>query len=94
MFPDVKSVRHLKDYQLELVFEDGVQGVIDFADWIVGKGGVFKPLEDKAFFVRVSVNRDIGTIVWPNDVDFDPEVLYSRITGKPIPGTNAGVSAA
>jgi hypothetical protein len=28
----------------------------------------------------------IGTIVWLYDVDFDPEVLYSHITGQPIPG--------
>jgi hypothetical protein len=84
MFPDVKSVRYLGDYQLELVFADGVNGRIDFAPWVVGRGGVFAPLEDKAFFARVSVNAELGTIVWPNDVDFDPEVLYSYITGQPI----------
>jgi hypothetical protein len=86
MFPDVKSVRCIRDYQLELTFADGVGGRIDFAPWIVGQGGVFAPLEDKDFFAKVSVNADIGTIVWPNEVDFDPEVLYSHVTGKPIPG--------
>jgi hypothetical protein len=86
MFPDVKSVRYLHDYQLELTFADGVNGRIDFAPWIVGQGGVFAPLEDKNFFAQVSVNVDIGTIVWPNDVDFDPEVLYSHVTGRQIPG--------
>ena len=84
MFPDVQSVRYLGDYQLELIFTDGVSGRIDLASSIVGRGGVFAPLENKDFFARVSVNADIGTIVWPNDVDFDPEVLYSQITGKPI----------
>jgi len=86
MFPDVKSVRYLHDYQLEMTFADGVSGRIDFAPWIVGQDGVFAPLEDKSYFARVEVNADIGTIVWPNGVDFDPEVLYSHVTGKPIPG--------
>ncbi|MDP9172542.1 MAG: DUF2442 domain-containing protein [Planctomycetota bacterium] len=86
MFLDVKSVRYLHDYLLELTFTDAFTGRIDFTSWIVGKGGVFLPLEDKNFFAQVSVNADIGTIVWPNDVDFDPEVLYSHITGQPIPG--------
>jgi hypothetical protein len=86
MFPDVKSVRYLGDYRLELTFADGVTGPIDLAAWIVGRGGIFAPLENKEFFSQVSVNPDIGTIVWPNDVDLDPEVLYSQITGQPIPG--------
>jgi hypothetical protein len=85
MFPDVTSVRYLHDYLLELTFADGVTGRLDFASWIVGQGGVLAPLEDKAYFAQASVNADIGTIVWPNDVDFDPEVLYSHITGQPIP---------
>jgi hypothetical protein len=85
-FPDVKSVRYLGDYRLELTFADGVTGPIDLGSSIVGQGGVFEPLQNKDFFARVSVNPDIGTIVWPNDVDWDPEVLYSQITGLPIPG--------
>ncbi len=92
MFPDVKSVRYLHDYELELTFADGVIGQIDFTTWIIGQGGVFKPLEDETYFAKVQVNPDLGTIVWPNDVDFDPEVLYSQITGKPIPSTATSVA--
>jgi Protein of unknown function (DUF2442) len=94
MFPDVKAVRYLHDYELELTFEDGVTGQINFASWIIGQGGVFAPLEDKTYFAQVQINADIGTIVWPNDVDFDPEVLYSRITGKLIPFAGSGVAGA
>jgi hypothetical protein len=84
MFPDVKSVRYLRDHLLELTFADGTSGIVDFDPWIIGKGGVFTMLEDKAYFARVSVNDDIGTIVWPNGADFDPDVLYSHLTGKQL----------
>jgi hypothetical protein len=93
MLPDVKSVRYLRDYKLELTFTDGVCGRIDFAPWILGQGGVFLPLEEKAFFSKVAVNSELGTIVWPNDVDIDPEVLYSHITGKPIPDSATNVAS-
>jgi len=46
---------------------------------------MFAPLEDRAYFAGVQVNDDICTSVWPNDVDFDPEVLYRLVIGKPIP---------
>jgi hypothetical protein len=88
----VKSVRYLHDHQLELTFADGVTGQIDFASWIIGQGGLFTLLEDKTYFAQVQVNPEIGTIIWPNDVDFDPEVLYSQITGKPIPSTATSVA--
>jgi hypothetical protein len=92
MFPDVKSVRYLDGYRLELTFTDGVTGQIDLAPWIVARGGVFSQLENKTFFAQVSLNADIGTIVWPNDVHFDPEVLYSHITGKQIPGSISAIA--
>jgi hypothetical protein len=84
MFPRVTHVRHVEGYRLELTFADGVQVVLDFEDRIVGRGGVFSPLEDVAFFRQVRVDSEARTIVWPNDVDLDPDVLYSEATGTPI----------
>ena len=40
------------------------------------RDGVFAPLQDPAYFARVSVDADAGTIVWPNGADLDPDVLY------------------
>ncbi len=85
--PRITHVRPGSGYQLELTFTDGVCGVVDLTDWIAGKGGVFEALEDPGFFRRVSVNQELGTIHWPNDVDFCPDVLYAAVTGRPVTGT-------
>jgi len=85
MFPRITHVRHIQDYRLELTFSNGVQAELDFRNKIVGRGGVFAPLENLDFFRQVRVDPEIGTLVWPNDVDFCPDVLYSEATGTPIP---------
>lgn len=41
-------------------------------------------MQDMEFFKQVRVDPEAGTIVWPNGVDFCPDVLYSLATGKPI----------
>jgi len=84
MFPRVKQVRHVEDYRLELSFTDGTTRELDFKQRIVGRGGVFRELEDVRYFMQVHVDPEAGTIVWPNGVDFCPDVLYSLATGKPI----------
>jgi len=84
MFPRVKRVRHMRDYRLELSFTDGTTGELDFRQRIVGRGGVFRQLEDVGLFKQVQVDPEAGTIVWPNGVDFCPDVLYSLATGKPL----------
>jgi hypothetical protein len=85
MFPRVTGVRHLKDYVLELTFCDGVKANIDFRNRVVGRGGILAPLQDIDFFKQVKVDTEVGTLVWPNEVDFCPDVLYSEATGKPLP---------
>ncbi len=84
MFPRVKQVRHLGQYRLELSFTDGTKGELDLEDRVVGRAGVFVPLQEIDFFKQVEVDPEVGTIVWPNGVDFCPDVLYSLVTGKPI----------
>ncbi len=85
MYPRIAAVRHIEGYRLELTFTDGNKAELDFKKRIVGRGGVFAPLEEIEFFKRVKVDTEIGTLVWPNEVDFCPDVLYSEATGKPLP---------
>ena len=94
MLPRVTSVRHLADYRLELHFSDGACGEIDFRERVVGRGGVFAPLADLAFFRQVAVDPEAGTLVWPNGVDLCPDVLYSEITGAPLPGQDLAAASA
>ena len=85
MFPRIAKVRHIEAYRLELAFTNGEKAELDLADRIAGRGGVFAPLEDIDFFKKVKVDPEIGTLVWPNEVDLCPDVLYSEATGNPLP---------
>ncbi len=84
MFPRVSGVRHINDYELEISFSDGIVASLDFRKRIVGRGGVFVSLENINVFAQVTVDREAGTLVWPNGVDFCPDVLYAEATGKDI----------
>ena len=83
MLKDIIAVEPLHDYRLRLCFEDNVEGIVDLAS--LSFRGVFAPLRDLTYFRQVRVDKELGTIVWPNGADLDPDVLYSQITGKPIP---------
>lgn len=74
----------MNGYAIELTFSDGVRGTVDLASRIIGRGGAFAPLEAPDFFRRVSVDDALGTIVWPNGVDFCPDMLHLWVTGEAI----------
>jgi len=84
MFPRVSGVCHINNYELEISFSDGTVAILDFQKRIVGRGGVFTPLENIDVFAQVTVDREAGTLAWPNGVDFCPDVLYAEATGKDI----------
>lgn len=70
----VTAVRVVSHHRLALRFEDGTEGEIDFAGWPLR--GLFAELADPAFFRRVRLDEEIGTIVWPNGADIAPETLH------------------
>lgn len=84
MLRDIVGVEPCGGYRLRLRFDDGVEGEVDLEPRLRFTG-VFEPLRDPAYFAQVRVNPEIGTICWPNDADLDPVVLYSLVTGTPIP---------
>ena len=84
MLKDIIKVKPLKDFHLHLEFEDGAKGDVDIRKLIKFRG-IFEGLKDEAFFSKVDVNPEWGTIFWPNGADLDPDVLYSLVTGEEIP---------
>ena len=72
----IMSVEHLGDLRLRLTFSDGLVRELKFAGALTA--GVLKPLNDPDVFAQVSVDTAAGTIVWPNGVDLDPDVLHGN----------------
>ena len=69
-------------HSLRLSFNNGTTKVVDLLPLLVGP--VFEPLRDPACFSQVKLDPVCGTVVWPNGVDFCPDVLYAEATGKSI----------
>ena len=89
MLSDIVKVEPRGGCRLWLQFQDGVEGEVDLGPELTFQG-VFAPLRDPTYFARVRVNPELGTICWPNDADWDPLVLYSLVTGRPIETFLAG----
>jgi hypothetical protein len=74
---DVKEVRALPDYCLEVEFMDKTSGKVYMKDLIFSpKAGVFAALKDQALFNRVCVKYGVTT--WPGEIDLAPDAMYAE----------------
>ena len=60
-------------YRIRARFDDNSEQVVDLAPVLAG--ALYGPLRDLEMFNRVKLDRERGTLVWPNGADFDPETL-------------------
>ncbi|MBI5864751.1 MAG: DUF2442 domain-containing protein [Planctomycetes bacterium] len=74
---EIIDVVPLAGYELALTFDGGEQRRVDVSR-LVDFRGIFERLRDPAYFRQVSVNKEIGTIVWPNGADLCPDVLFEN----------------
>ncbi|MGI8789090.1 MAG: DUF2442 domain-containing protein [Pyrinomonadaceae bacterium] len=74
----VKSVKPLADFFVSVKFTDGTSREIDLEPFLRGK--VFESLRsDSDAFRAMKVDERMGTIVWENGADIDPDVLYHNL---------------
>ncbi len=86
MVHDVISAEHRGDYRIEVVFDNGKRGIVDFSAYAEERRGVFARFRDMAFFRDFHINEELGVLAWGDDIDIAPETLYAQATGEPLPG--------
>ncbi len=74
MFLHVKEARYIRDYKLELTFNNSETKTVDLENELYGE--VFEPLKDKKVFSSFFVSHN--TVEWSNGADFAPEFLYEK----------------
>lgn len=84
MIHDVVSATYQGGYLIELEFDDGQRGTVDFAKYLERRG-VFERFRDLEFFRSFAINKELGVLTWGNEIDIAPETLYAEATGTPLP---------
>jgi hypothetical protein len=74
VLPHVVRAEYRGEFKIRLVFDDGVDATVDFAQWL--RGPVFKPLKNPKYFARFFLEG--GTVAWPNGADIAPETLHKE----------------
>lgn len=70
----VSKIRVLDGFEVEFTFSDGVTKRIDLDRHV--RGPIFQPMRaDPAYFRLAYVDRESGTIAWPNGADLAPDTL-------------------
>lgn len=71
----ITDVHVVSDGWLLLDFDNHARKFVDVRP---AMKGVLKQLEDPQFFEQVYVDKELGTITWPGELDLDPDVLYRQ----------------
>lgn len=75
----IAAVEPLEGFTVRLEFTDGTTKEIDLQPYL--HGPIFDPIrKDRQMFRSVKVDARMGTIVWDNGADIDPDVLYKGLT--------------
>jgi hypothetical protein len=72
MFLHINEATYLKDYKLQLKFNNNEIKNVDLENELYGE--VFEPLKNKDFFKDFFISHN--TIEWKNGADFAPEFLF------------------
>ncbi len=75
--PEMVAVIARPEHTVRIVFADGEVRDVDITPLL--DTPAFSPLRDPALFEQVKIDEQTGAIVWPGDVDLDPDVIYAAL---------------
>jgi hypothetical protein len=88
----IVGVETLGGFRVRLSLTDGSTREVDLGPYL--NGPVFDPVRnDPVFFRSLRVDEELGTIVWPNGADIDPDVLILGRMPASFEATGSGSRA-
>lgn len=88
----IRGVETLGGFRVRLSLTDGSTREVDLQPFL--NGPIFDPVRsDAAYFRSVRVDEELGTIVWPNGADIDPDVLILGRTPASFESARSGSRA-
>ena len=72
----LKEVSYVGDYKVHVRYANALEADVDLSDLLIHP--FYAPLKDKAVFAKVKVDDELPILVWPDDIDLAPELLYER----------------
>ena len=80
MYFEINKAEYKGDFKINLFFENGKNGVLDFKPLLIKYN--YNILLNNAEVFK-NFKNEFGTIIWENeDIDFSPELLYLQVTGE------------
>jgi len=71
-------VNYKNNYDIHVLFEDGVAGTIHLNDLV--ENGIFRPLKDIPQFEKVYTTG--YSIAWSDHLEIDAATIYAELSGK------------
>jgi hypothetical protein len=83
---DVTAAVYLQGHTIQVHFDDGSSGIVDFSEWAPFPG-VLSPLAHPDVFATFYIHPEHKTLAWktPANVDVDPLWLYCRANKLSLP---------
>ena len=79
----LQEASYVSDYRVHVRYTNALEADVDLSDLLTHP--FYAPLKDKKIFAQVKVHDEMPILVWPDDIDLAPELLYERAlqaTGK------------
>ncbi|MFZ2726818.1 MAG: DUF2442 domain-containing protein [Methylococcaceae bacterium] len=74
MFLHLIKAEYVKDFIIDVTFNDGYRGLADLSEALQGE--VFEKLKDINEFSKFRIDNEFKTLVWESGADLAPEFIY------------------